>query len=266
MDLYLDVTAEQMAMVLDPALVMQEAGYPPDPWQVQVLRSNSPRLLLICARQLGNSLVTSVRAVHRALFFPGSTILLISRSQDQSDELFYKVMMIYNYLGRPVAARRELASELVLRNSSRIVALPNNPDTIRGYSDVDILIIDEASRVGQATIVAVMPMIMASHGDVIMLSTPAGQGNFFYECWSDPYGDWEKIVVRADDCPRFDKKQLAQLRRDFGPAMAAQEFDCEFLRDGQQVFSKEIIDAIFDTDEEAIRLPGSPGILPGSRW
>jgi hypothetical protein len=135
------------------------------------------------------------------------------------------------------------------------VALPNNPDTIRGYSDIDILIIDEASRVGQATIVAVMPMIMASHGDVIMLSTPAGQANFFYDAWSDSSGNWEKIVVKADECPRFDPEELAQLRRDLGPTMASQELDCCFLRDDQQVFSTDSIDVMFDTDEEAISLP-----------
>jgi hypothetical protein len=248
----LDVTAAQMAMALDPALLMEQAGYPPDPWQVQVLRSNASRLLLLCCRQIGKSLVTSVRAIHRALFTPGSVVLLISRSQDQSDELFYKVMMIYNNLRRPVAARRELASELVLRNSSRIVALPNNPETIRGYSDVNILILDEAARIGKPTFVAVRPMILASHGDVIMLSTPAGQSNFFHDAWVDPHGGWEKIIARADDCPRFDKQELEQLRHDLGPAMASQELDCCFLRDDQQVFSTESIDAIFDTDEQAL--------------
>jgi hypothetical protein len=62
-------------------------------------------------------------------------------------------------------------------------------------------------------------------------------------------------VARADDCPRFDKSELAQLRRDLGTAMAAQELDCEFLRDDQQVFSTDSIDVMFDTDEEAISLP-----------
>jgi hypothetical protein len=37
--------------------------------------------------------------------------------------------------------------------------------------------------------------------------------------------------------------------------MAAQELDCEFLRDDQQVFSTGSIDAMFDTDEVAIPMP-----------
>jgi hypothetical protein len=208
--------------------------------------------MLLCARQLGKSLTTACRAVHRSLFVPGSLVLLISRSQDQSDELFAKVLKVYDALGRPVPARRELTSEIILKNGSRIVALPNNPDTVRGYSDVDLLIIDEASRVPHAVIVATRPMILASHGDVILLSTPAGQSNYFYECWIDPHGNWEKIVARADDCPRFDKAELAQARHDLGPTMAAQEFDCEFLRCDHQMFSQEYIDSAFVSDLPAI--------------
>jgi hypothetical protein len=98
-------------------------------------------------------------------------------------------------------------------------------------------------------------MILASKGDIIMLSTPAGQANYFYEQWSDTSSPWERIIARASDCPRFDPIQLAQMRLDFGPAMSAQEFDCEFLRDDQQVFSIDSIDVMFDTDEEAITLP-----------
>jgi hypothetical protein len=164
-------------------------------------------------------------------------------------------MRIYDNLGRPVPPARELASEIVLKNKSRIIALPNNPETVRGYSDVNLLIVDEASRIPHSIIIATQPMILASKGDIIMLSTPAGQGNFFYEQWSDSHSPWERIIARAADCPRFDPEMLAQMRRDFGPAMAAQEFDCEFLRDDQQVFSTDSIDVMFDTDEEAISLP-----------
>jgi hypothetical protein len=163
--------------------------------------------------------------------------------------------MIHNALGRPGGIARELVSEIRLENDSRIIALPNNHETIRGYSDCALLVLDEASRIPHSIIIATQPMILASRGDIIMLSTPAGQGNYFHECWADPNGNWTKIVARASDCPRFDPMQLAQMRRDFGPAMSAQEFDCEFLRDDQQVFATDSIDVMFDTDEEAITLP-----------
>jgi hypothetical protein len=244
-----------LARALDPVILMRDAGFEPDDWQARVLRSSAPRLMLCCARQTGKSITTAAKSVWRATFVPGSLVLLISRSKYQSNELFMKVRRIHDALGRPGGIARELVSEIWLKNDSRIIALPNNPETVRGYSDCALLVLDEASRIPHSIIIATQPMILASRGDIIMLSTPAGQGNFFYEQWSDVHSPWERIIARASDCPRFDPKQLAQMRHDFGPAMAAQEFDCEFLRDDQQVFSTDSIDAMFDTDEEAITLP-----------
>src|SRR5262249_5503849 len=109
-----------LSRALDPVILMRDAGYEPDDWQARVLRSTSDRIMLLCARQMGKSLTTAAKSVHRALFFPGSLILLISRSQDQSDELFMRVRKIHDALGRPVGIARELVSEIVLKNGSRI--------------------------------------------------------------------------------------------------------------------------------------------------
>ena len=232
---------------LDASLVMSDCGYDPDPWQSQVLRSTSKRLAILCGRQMGKSLTTACKAIHRALYFPSSLVLLISRSQDQSDELYRKVINAYNALDRPLQAVREMASEIELENSSRIVALPNNPDTIRGYSDCSLLVIDEASRVPDAVIVATMPMLMASSGDVVILSTPCGRTGYFYEQFTDPHGKWEKVVAKASDCPRFDPEMLADVARDLGPIMARQELFCEFVSDGQSVFGADSIDKAFES-------------------
>lgn len=232
--------------------VMDDAGYPPDPWQVDVLECKAPRIAILCGRQMGKSLTTACKAVHRAVYGDGQLVLLVSRSQDQSDELFGKIMKVYGAIDRPVKAVRELASEIRLENDSRIVALPNNPDTIRGYSDCNLLIIDEASRVPDAILIATMPMIMASTGDIMILSTPCGRRGFFYHQWTDPQGRWEKFTAKASECPRFDPEVLAEARREFGPLMSSQEFDCAFVSDGDQVFSSASIDAAFDSDLPAI--------------
>jgi hypothetical protein len=238
-DVYNGLTA--MRRSLDPVCVMRDTGFDPDPWQAGVLRCESSRLLLLCARQMGKSLTSACKAIHRALYRDGSLVLLISRSQDQSDELFRKIIDLYNRLGRPVKANRELVSEIEFVNGSRIVALPNNPDTIRGYSDCSLLLIDEASRVPHAAIVATMPMIMASSGDIVLLSTPCGQQGFFYDRWVDPVGGWERITATASDCPRFDPDVLAQVRHDIGELASMQEFDCLFLASSDQVFSTQSI-------------------------
>jgi hypothetical protein len=241
-----------LGRAIDPVLLMRDFGMEPDPWQRDVLRSNASRLAILCARQMGKSVTTACKATHRALYRDESLVLLLSRSQDQSDELHRKLMHVYDKLDRPVRAVRELASEIELENGSRIVALPNNPDTVRGYSGCSLLIIDEASRVPDSILVATLPMIMASSGDVILLSTPCGQSGFFYSQWTDPHGRWEKIMAKASECPRFDPVVLAEVRRELGPLMAQQELECHFIQSGEQIFSSSSIDAAFDSDIPAI--------------
>jgi hypothetical protein len=58
--------AHDLAMALDPAVLMQTGGLPPDPWQAALLRSAAPRLLLLCCRQSGKSTTTASLALHTA--------------------------------------------------------------------------------------------------------------------------------------------------------------------------------------------------------
>lgn len=239
--------------VADPALFMHDCGYRPDPWQAQVLRNSSDRIALLCPRQTGKSQVTAVKALHHALIRSKALVLLVSRSQDQSDNLFRKIIECYNACGRPVPPIRERASSIMFENLSEIVALPNNPRTIRSWSSCTLLIIDEAAQVEPAIITAVLPMILATSGDVCMLSTPFGQTGFFYDEFANPNARWDRFRVRIEDCPRFDPAIVAELRRILGP-LAPQELDCEFLRSPYQVFPIDSINNAFNP--HVITLPG----------
>ena len=45
--------ARDLALALDPSLLMEVAGIEPDPWQRRFLRSASKKLILLCSRQSG---------------------------------------------------------------------------------------------------------------------------------------------------------------------------------------------------------------------
>jgi hypothetical protein len=70
---------------------------------------------------------------------------------------------------------------LRLSNGSSVVCVPSSADTIRGFSAIDLLIEDEASFVDDVVHEAVRPMIAASKGQFMMLSTPNGQRGHFYD-------------------------------------------------------------------------------------
>ena len=84
--------AADLAQALDPVLFAREAlCFNPDPWQEQALRWSGKRLLLNCCRQSGKSTTAAILALHRAVFYPKSLVLLVSPSLRQSSELFRKV-------------------------------------------------------------------------------------------------------------------------------------------------------------------------------
>ena len=90
--------------VFDPVRIMRNLGLEPDPWQVEVLEGNHPRLLLNCCRQAGKSTVVALLGLLQAAWYPGTKVLLLSRSHRQSRELFRTVADFYRRCGSPPAA------------------------------------------------------------------------------------------------------------------------------------------------------------------
>jgi hypothetical protein len=228
----------------------------PDPWQAATLRSSADRLLLLCSRQCGKSLTAAALAVQTAFLQPGSLTLLLSPTERQSGELFRdKVKRIYNGLGRPVATATETALTLTLANGSRIVSLPGEEGTIRGYSGVALLVIDEAARVPDPLYFAVRPMLAVSRGRLAALSTPFGRRGWFYEEWHSARA-WERVKIAADQCPRIAPEFLAEEREALGAHWYAQEYELEFRDVIDSLFRQEDIDAALSCDVAPLALGG----------
>jgi hypothetical protein len=207
--------------------LMRTLGLEPDPWQVEVLAGCHPRLLLNCCRQAGKSTAVAVLGLAEALFVPFAKVLLVSRSLRQSTELFRIVTDYHRRLGKPLA-ERQTAEELQLANHSRVVCLPCREETIRGYANVSLLVIDEAARVPDDLYRAVRPTLAVSNGRLICLSTPYGKGGFFYEAWARGGDDWHRIEVPADRIGRIRPEFLEQERRGLGESWYRQEYLCSF--------------------------------------
>src|SRR5262249_59610271 len=118
-------------------------------------------------------------ALRTALLRPRSPVLLLSPSLRQSSELFRKILDLFNALERPVAVRAESALRVEFANGSRILLLPGKESTVRGFSDVALLIIDEAARVPDALYYSVRPMLAVSQGRLVALPTPFANPRFF---------------------------------------------------------------------------------------
>ena len=179
--------------------IMRRLGLEPDPWQLEVLRGQHSRLLLNCCRQAGKSTIVALHALLQAIYTDDLLVLLLSRSHRQSAELFQTVARFYQRIGSPLKVR-QTAQELSFANQSRIVSLPCKEETIRGYANVGLLIIDEASCVPDDLYKAVRPMLAVSRGSLICMSTPYGKRGFFYEAWANGGDDWQRVEFPPKRC------------------------------------------------------------------
>jgi hypothetical protein len=232
--------AGDLTLALDRVAFARELGIVPDPWQEDLLRSRSDRVLLNITRQGGKSTMSAVIALHRALYHPGSLVLCLAPAERQSKELFSKIVGFYRKLhdAPPPASDRKLGA--VFANGSRVEALPGSERTIRGFSGVDLLVVDEAARVDDALVYAVKPMLAVSGGRLLMLSTPYGRRGVFHQEWTEGI-EWERFEVPASECPRIPPEFIESERRSMPSWWFDQEYGCKFSETEDQLFSHAMI-------------------------
>jgi hypothetical protein len=232
--------ATELRCALDSVAFAQDRlNFQPDPWQAKVKRSSSKRILLNCSRQAGKSTTTAIIGLHQALYYSSSLVLLVSPSLRQSRELFGKVQLFMKGLDTQPKLDEDNRLSMSLDNGSRVVALPGDPATIRGFSAPSLIIEDEAAYVDDSLYRAIRPMLAVSGGRLILLSTPNGRRGHFFEAWEGDE-DWERIEVPATDCPRIDPAFLETEKAALGETWFSQEYQCRFV---------ETVDAVFRYDD-----------------
>ena len=202
--------------------------FEPDLKQQEVLAAQTRRGILNCSRQWGKSTTCAIKAVHYAHFHPESLVLVASPSLRQSSEFLHKARKTVSALGFRLRGQGANSCSLALPNGSRIVGLPESEDTIRGFSGVGLMIIDEASRVSDDMYHALRPMLAVGAGSLWLMSTPNGKTGFFYREWTSQR-PWTRIQATAAECPRIPSDFLEEERATLGDEVFRQEYCCEFL-------------------------------------
>jgi hypothetical protein len=234
----------------DACLMAMRGGITPDAWQSDLLRSSARQMILNCSRQSGKSTISAVLAVHEAVYTPGSLTLLLAPSLRQSTELFRKVKDIFVALQSPYTPQiiEESSLRLELDNFSRIVSLPGTEATVRGFSSVGLLVVDEAAVCDDALFYSIKPMLAISNGRIILLSTPRGRRGFFFDTWTSGAGDWHRTRITAQECPRISAEWLANEKRTMPDFWFRQELECEFVESIVSVFSYDDIERATSSD------------------
>ena len=133
-----------------------------------------------------------------------------------------------------------------LNNGSRVISLPGSENTVRGFSAVDMLIIDEAASVDDSLYLSIRPMLAVSGGELMLISTPKGQRGFFHTVWKDGGETWKRYEVSAQQCPRISESFLAEEKRSMPERWFLQEYFCKFIDIEGVIFPAQYIEAMRD--------------------
>ncbi|RTI04502.1 hypothetical protein CSW30_13240 [Thermus scotoductus] len=200
----------------------------PDPWQREVMRMDRDTLVL-AGRQVGKSTVAAAIALHRAVNTRG-TVLVMAPTERQSTELVARVRrMALEARLRPEAEGR---TYLELAGGGRIIALPANPEGVRGYT-ATLIVFDEAAYIPDELYLAARPMLAVTRGHVLAISTPAGRRGWFWREWHEGGEYWHRVRVSAFEVGRFPPDFLEGERRRLGERMFRQEYLVEFVEERQ---------------------------------
>ena len=233
-----------VAMAADLGLIL-------DDWQQRALATESRDILLLASRQAGKSTVAGVAALHQSISAPNSLTLIVSPSERQSKRLLRTVRRLYAHVRTQAPPVVEGILSIELRNGSEIHALPGSESTIRGFSAVDLLILDEASRIEDPLYEAVRPMLAVSNGKLMALSTPFGRRGWFWEEWDHGEG-WHREKITAAQVRRIDPAWLERERNRIGDWLYDQEYGCIFKSDGDAFFNHDLLVASLSDELEPI--------------
>jgi len=229
-------------------------GFQPSEAQAMVL-DRAPefrQIALNCGRQWGKSTVAAVLAAHRLTMDEGCTVLVVAPSARQSGETLRKVREFLAVMRMGGKARGDGVNRnsMALPNGSRIVGLPAVDATVRGFSKVSMLIVDEAARVPDEVYLALRPSLALADGDVILLSTPRGKRGFFYRAMTDSEEGWLRHTGDVSECSRISDEFLKK-ERARGEGYFRQEYLCEFVETGKYLFDEALISRMIGRDEDA---------------
>jgi len=243
----------------------------------QARACNDPaRFVAACfARQTGKSFWAACRVARRLATVPRLTCVIAAPSERQSLESLDKVR---NWLLAFSVAYQDEAQELRgveagftakalrLPNGSRCLAAPGRPDTVRGFSgDIwldEFAFFDDPDATWRAIVPTITNSLRGGQKQVLITSTPngkGGRGKRFYDIMTGAAkGAWSvhRVPLKAaiaEGLP-VDYGELAALLDD--PVAQAQELDCEFLDDANELLGYELIAAATSPEATAAAPPG----------
>src|SRR5439155_21342396 len=203
------------------------------------------RVCLAWGRQCGKDHLTALYGLYVALTRPRSVVVCVSPSQRQSD-LWAERLTSFALSKREIRASvvDMSQSEVTFTNGSRVVSLPSGAQgsaTIRGFSRVSLLVVNEAAWVSEDTFQAAQPFLAASGKDakLVLISTPFAQSGMFWGSWNSDL--FARSHARSADSPLVPSDFLEKEKATMDSLSFAAEYEAQFLSAQNAYFPTELI-------------------------
>jgi replicative DNA helicase len=264
---------EEVLSVLDPVtwgrqnLLLKHGGWEPRnskkgvPYQTQLIRCKSKRIVVRAGRRIGKTAALVVRLLWKAFTWnsevskkPAFNIVIFTPNQSQIKLIFKMIeifidgnprllSMIKN--GGKIPTKQQPHYALELNNGVSFYGFVSGSTAIRGQA-ADVLVLDEASFLTSDDTDAVLALIN-EHKDVELFvsSTPKGIKDYFYERVHDP--SFVSFFFPSDKYhPKWNKKMEEEFRSQLTDSGYQHEVLANFSGDGEGVFQIPFIEEAYN--------------------
>jgi Terminase large subunit, T4likevirus-type, N-terminal len=236
--------------------LMKAAGYVVDDWQHEFLTAHEKLVLALATRQAGKTQCAAALFGSEAAQNPETNWIVASPSFLQSARILARIRNMWRritafYAGAfipPPQIINRAPGLVIFDNGSQVIALPDNPVTIRGETAHGLLI-EEAAYVSTAVREVVDFMLAATGGRTVEISSAGIIGSPMHAKWLDYEAESvRRIEVPWWRVPRISKEFVEEQRRTKSAVTFAREMECKWsARDGA-MFREADIQAAVTTD------------------
>lgn len=190
------------------------------------------------------------QAIHNTI--PGRKFLIITAiSSDLANNYIRRIAD----LCRNIPCVTSKKKDRITIGKSEIIAMPANPDAIRGYENVGVIFADEAAHWNllddDAVLEAIEPHRTKSNAYIIIVSTPNGLRGFFAKIFQNPNSQYHKDILpwNVAEGLLIDKNEVEKIKKE-NYYRYEQEYNCQFLTSGYSAFPPEVLDISYRNSEE----------------
>ena len=237
----------------DPVLFVETFfDFKPTEYQASLLRDESKRIVVRWSRQTGKTTTISLRAIWYAVTHKKTLTLIVAPSLRQSMIMSDRIGDFLGCLPKKyynLFIKKLQRTVVQFQNGSRIIALPNSPQLLRGYT-ANQVICDEAAFFREDDLVfynVLYPMLATTDGTLVVSSTPWSKDSVFYKMCNSP--EFKPHVVTCDDAVKaklIQQSFIDEMRLQLPAERFQREFESQFVEDADAWLPQSLIVSCID--------------------